>query len=64
MISLRLLALKFKNFIPNLVIIEDFVCLFNPYSCVSKNIPDLGIRLNLPMIPLRQKGRIRGFKLN
>lgn len=62
MISRRLLlALKLKAFIQNLVIIEKSK---NQDSCVSKNIPGLGIRLNLPMIPHRQKGRIRRFELN
>lgn len=67
MSSLRILVLKFKNFIPNSAIIENykkkkkkkeakFTCL-REYSW-------LGNRLHLPMIPLGQKGRIRGFELN
>lgn len=63
MSSLRILVLKFKNFIPNSAIIENHKKR-NPNSHVSKNIPGLGIRLHLPMIPLGQKGRIRGFELN
>lgn len=60
MISPSLLALKFKSFIQNLVIIEKF--LKNPNSYVSQNIPGLGMRLNY-LCPLRRKGRMRGFEL-
>lgn len=62
MILRLLLALKFKDFIHNLVIIEKSKK--NQDSCISKTIPGLGIRLSLPTIPLWQPGRIRGVELN
>lgn len=56
-----LLALKFKNVFKTCHNWEIFK---NQDSCASENIPGLGIKLNLPIFPLIQNSRIRGFELH